>query len=334
MKRLSSLVLSFSLTCTLVTLLFFTYALPLQTQIETQTPKEAVLERVKNLERIFSLIEKHYLYPDSVDWEKCWSLMVMKLSGGTLYEKRVEREKDSEPKASTCPDKYSRFLTVEETKSDDIEMSGHFSGVGIEISEEKGEVVVKKVFKGPSEGIVKEGDVIIGSRNKEEKTMTPIRDSRDVVKRLRGVSGAIIYITVKRNGTILELPGITRGDIKINSVFSRKLSSNIGYTRINQFGFETADDLEEQVGELRSGGVSRLVLDLRYNPGGVLPAALETLFYFSPDPKTDRMLTVRFRAREVAHTVKCPLPFEVLGKAIICGRFEYPKRRKKNPRAR
>jgi carboxyl-terminal processing protease len=108
----------------------------------------------------------------------------------------------------------------------------------------------------------------------------------DAVKKILGKAGTRVKLTVKREGENKPLEfEITRGEIVLESVFGVKRNADdswdywldkearIGYIRLSNFAHNSASDLTRAVREMRQQGMRGLVLDLRFNPGGLLDSA-------------------------------------------------------------
>jgi carboxyl-terminal processing protease len=169
-------------------------------------------------------------------------------------------------------DPHSQFLDTR--LYDDLMTStqGSFGGLGIEISvREKYPTVVSPIEGTPaySQG-VQGGDQIIEIEG-EDTYGWPI--SRAISK-LRGPKGTEVQFKVAREG--LDDPidfAVVRDIIEIESVRYAFKIGDIGYVRAVNFAQDTADELESRLRELESEGIDGLILDLRYNPGGLLRAA-------------------------------------------------------------
>ena len=173
-------------------------------------------------------------------------------------------------------DPHSNYLDRASYKEMRIGTEGQFGGLGIEVTMENGFVkVVAPIEDTPAARAgLKAGDLIIRLDSQAVKGMT----LTDAVKVMRGKPGSIIDLTVVREGASKPLKfSITRAVIKIQSVKSRLLEPGYGYVRVTQFQANTAKSLDRAIKKLKKtskGRLKGLVLDLRNNPGGVLPAAV------------------------------------------------------------
>lgn len=173
-------------------------------------------------------------------------------------------------------DPHSTFLDQESFKEMRIGTEGEFGGLGIEVTMEDGFVkVVTPIEDTPAQKAgLKPGDLIIRLDDTAVKGM----NLSDAVKVMRGKPGSQINLTVVREGASKPLEfTLTRAVIKIQSVKSRMLEPGFGYVRITAFQANSAKGMVKAINKLKKqskGKLNGLVLDLRNNPGGVLPAAV------------------------------------------------------------
>jgi carboxyl-terminal processing protease len=119
---------------------------------------------------------------------------------------------------------------------------------------------------------VKAADTILKVNDEGTKDMTLM----EAVQKMRGPKGTKVTLTIQREGVPDPLVFVlTREIIKIESVRSKMLESNIGYIRLTQFQDQTARDMGIALRKLREQKMQSLVLDLRNNPGGLLTSAVE-----------------------------------------------------------
>jgi carboxyl-terminal processing protease len=111
----------------------------------------------------------------------------------------------------------------------------------------------------------------------------------DVVKQLRGKPGTQVSLTIERASGVLKNFTLTRAIINMDMVkdINGKKEfplgdDKIGYVRITQFGDQTGDELEAALNKLKKQGMKALIIDLRWNPGGLLDEAVNVCEKFLP----------------------------------------------------
>ena len=170
-------------------------------------------------------------------------------------------------------DPHTTYLSPEFFKEMQVETTGRFGGLGVEISIRDGVLtVVTPIEDTPAYKVgVQAGDQIILI----EKEPTKDLSLQEVVKRLRGKPGSKVKITVRRKEEKEPIDfTITRQIIRIKSVRSRMLPDDIAYIRIRSFQSGTDREVREALSSLEDKGARALVLDLRNNPGGLLSQAV------------------------------------------------------------
>ena len=171
-------------------------------------------------------------------------------------------------------DPHSQFL--DNRMYDDLMTStqGSFGGLGIELSVRDNYPTVVSPMEGTpayTQGI-QGGDQIIEIEG-EDTYKWPISKA---VSKLRGPQGTEVHFKVKREGAEQPIDfAITRAIIEIESVRYAMKIGDVGYIRVINFAQDTAEELEKRVAALESQGIKGLVLDMRYNPGGLLRSARE-----------------------------------------------------------
>jgi len=185
-------------------------------------------------------------------------------------------------------DPHSEFLDPEKYKDLQSDTEGHFGGLGIVIAMKDNFVTVVAPMEdtpGFKAGILS-GDRIIKINGKSTENMT----LQDAVKILRGDPNTDVSMTLMRpsSGQVKDYK-LTRAVITVDMVKDINgkkefpLGENkIGYVRLTQFGEKTSDDLEAALKKLKSQGMQALIIDLRWNPGGLLDQAVEVCEKFLP----------------------------------------------------
>lgn len=172
-------------------------------------------------------------------------------------------------------DPHSAFLDAAEYKAMRVSTAGHYSGVGLEVAERDGRVVVAAPLAGsPAERAgVRAGDVLLAIDG-EDVAPGSLDES---INRIRGYAGSTVRLSVGREGEPEPLEfALERSEVHVRTVRATRLPGGAyGYVQITHFNDATPRDLRRQLSELQVAGPLRgLVLDLRGNPGGVLESAV------------------------------------------------------------
>jgi carboxyl-terminal processing protease len=184
-------------------------------------------------------------------------------------------------------DPHSAYIPADELKAMNEPLQGNFSGIGIEFNIIKDTIrVVSVLAGGPSEALgIQPGDRIVKIEGKNSAGIK-ITNS-DVLKLLRGESGTKVNISIQREGTKKLINyEITRGEIPIYSVEVAYMAApQVGYIKISRFAATTYEEYMKALEKLKSEGMTKLILDLRNNPGGFLNAAVDVADDFLPANK-------------------------------------------------
>lgn len=219
---------------------------------EEEKSKQDAYNKLKVFSEVLSLIESNYVEPVESD------AMIEGAISGMV--------KSLDPHTSYMPPVSYKEMQVETT--------GKFGGLGIEISVRDGVLtVVSPIEDTPAFKVgIKPGDKIIKIEDESTLDMT----LQDAVSRLRGETGSPVTITIFRK--TFKAPKeftIVRAIIKVRSVVSKLYQNDIGYIKIRNFSKNTSSDLDKALDELRGKGITKLILDVRNNPGGLLNQAVE-----------------------------------------------------------
>jgi carboxyl-terminal processing protease len=171
-------------------------------------------------------------------------------------------------------DPHSVYFTKKQFDELMIQTEGKFGGLGIQISiREKILTVMTPMAGTPAERIgLQAGDQIIKINGKSTAGITV----DEAVNKLRGEPGTDVNITIRRSGEKDLDYTITRETIKIKSVpYYDVFNDSIGYVALKIFSQDAGDEVGKAVNELLKKNVKGIILDLRFNPGGLLPQAIE-----------------------------------------------------------
>lgn len=190
-------------------------------------------------------------------------------------------------------DPHSQFLNEEAFQEIQRETKGEFSGLGIVIGLKAGSLIIMSPIEGsPGEraGLLP-GDRILKINGKSAGKLNLL----GAEKLLKGATGEKATLTLLRpiegapgGGKVFEVE-LTRETIRVASIKDAHLlpesiagPDKIGYVRIEEFGENTADELDHALEGLEQQGMQGLVIDLRNNPGGLLDAAVDVAGKFLP----------------------------------------------------
>jgi len=194
-------------------------------------------------------------------------------------------------------DPHSQWMPAEDYQQLEKETEGEFSGIGIHIVLDQNKILTV-ASPIPGSPAAKAGilpwDRIIEIEGKSTENVTLM----EAVKKLTGPPGTKVNITIYREGNPEKMHfTIERAQIKIASVYSKVLKDDsIGLIRIAKFSKETSDDLRKVLEQFNRDEVKGIILDLRFNTGGLLKEAIDVSSLFLLKGKT--IVTTRQRGGE------------------------------------
>lgn len=107
----------------------------------------------------------------------------------------------------------------------------------------------------------------------------------EAVKKMKGIAGTTVKITILRDNKEMEF-NITRENIKISHVSSSVVNNNIGYIKISSFEGGCSEEFLEKYKEIEKQNIKSLIIDLRFNGGGIVDEALNIAELMVPKDKT------------------------------------------------
>ena len=181
-------------------------------------------------------------------------------------------------------DPHCTLFTPDQLKEFQVETSGEFGGLGIQITKTKdGKLMIIAPIEGTPayKAGIKPGDIIVKIN---DKPVTPDMTLMDAVKLMRGKPGTKITIWIWRKGWAEPKPfTITRAIIKIKSVKYRMLPGNIGYIRFTIFQRTSVEEFKKALEALKKHkNLQGIIVDVRNNPGGLLDSAVAISDFFLP----------------------------------------------------
>ena len=182
-------------------------------------------------------------------------------------------------------DPYSQYLDKDEAQRLETTTHGAFGGIGISIGIRDGWVTVISPIEGTPawRAGIQGGDRII----KIDGASTEGLSLDDAMKKMRGEKGTNVVLSMFREGRDKPIDfTITRDIIQIKSVpYAGILSNGVGYVRLSNFSERSREEIDEALAKIEKDNPKGLILDLRYNPGGLLSQAVEVSEEFAPRGK-------------------------------------------------
>jgi carboxyl-terminal processing protease len=171
-------------------------------------------------------------------------------------------------------DPYSELFSPKEMKRFSTNSTGRYGGIGMQIEQQEGNIVVVRVFPHtPAEGAgIMEGDRIIGI----DTASTRDWSSQQVSDVLVGEIGTKVKVRFARPGVSQPIEHtFTRAEIHVPAVpFALMLDNRIAYIPLQTFNETASQELQNSVNDLMKQGAKGIVLDMRNNPGGILDQGL------------------------------------------------------------
>ena len=173
-------------------------------------------------------------------------------------------------------DKYSVYYNAEDFAELQVSTTGQYYGIGAGLSQDPNTMIVTitKIYAGtPSEVAgLKKDDIILSVDGVDGASM----EVSELVKLIRGEKGTTVQIDIYRPATDEYLSfDVERADITLPSVEYEMMENHIGYIWIDSFETDTAHQFETAVKELTEQGMEAMIIDVRYNPGGMVSAVVQ-----------------------------------------------------------
>jgi carboxyl-terminal processing protease len=288
------------------------------TKVETETPTVAKDAEAKETEEYYKLLR---LFADTLDQVE------------RNYVKDIDRRELMEAAIRGMMaklDQHSTYIPPAELEKFRSSVENEFGGIGITVSTESdGLTIVSPLYGTPAyRAGLRGGDKILEIDGQSTAGGT----IDDAVKRMKGKIGSSVKLTIKHaSDGKLETIEVKRELIRVDSVIGDKRNADdtwnflfdeenkIAYIRITNFSRHTADTLRTVLGDLTREGMRGLVLDLRYNPGGLLTTGIEVCDLFVTDGKI--VSTSGRNAPERVWEAKKEGTFEGFPMAVLVNRF-------------
>ncbi|SDS39166.1 carboxyl-terminal processing protease [Polaribacter sp. KT25b] len=216
-------------------------------------------------------------------------------------------------------DPYTNFYNEQDVENAKIRREGEYAGIGVGVYYTKNGIEISEVYRGFSADKVglKAGDIIVSAEGQSLKNME--RDQLSMF--LKGTPGTKIAVEIERQGKILKKE-IARENVEINPVpFYEMIDEETGYITLTQFNEKASSEVKKAFRELKKKGMTKLVFDLRSNPGGSLQEAINISNFFIPKGKV--IVTTKAKIKKWSNTYKTanePLDLEIPVVVLVNGR--------------
>ncbi|MEZ2457024.1 S41 family peptidase [Salinicoccus roseus] len=180
-------------------------------------------------------------------------------------------------------DPYSEYMNNEETEAFQETVTGNFEGIGAEVMQEGNRIIVTSPMRGSpaEEAGIEPGDEIIAVDGESIEGWT----TQEAVQLIRGEKGTDVVLTIVRGeGDPIDIT-ITRDTIHIDSVTYEEVDG-VGHISVNRFQRGTTEEFESKLNEAAEDDVEDVIIDFRYNPGGLLDEAVNMINQFIDEGQT------------------------------------------------
>lgn len=218
---------------------------------------------IARIEQALNRLEQKYIDMDDVDMDK--------LIDGAIAGM-----------ADATGDPYTRFVSEEEFNEILTSGTEKYGGIGVHLTydkEKQGILVLGIMPDSPAlEADLKAGDIIV---KVGDKTVT-YENYKECVDDLKGEENSTVKVTLVREDDMVMDKTLTRKIIQANNIESEVLEGNIGYIRIWSFENDVYNQFKKEYDTLMSQKVSGLIIDVRNNPGGLVPDTINILDLLLP----------------------------------------------------
>ena len=215
---------------------------------------------------------------------------------------------------ASLEDPYAYYRNTEEFKEYLSSLKGNdsFVGIGVMVNAETLEVIMVYKDSGAEEAGIRRGDFIyaVNGRTIEEAS------ADELINDIKGEAGTTVSLTVKRGDELIDVVA-TRRALSEQTVTYEIDEDGVGYIYVTQFLASTTQQFIDAVDYCTKNNAIAIVIDMRYNPGGLLSSVVSMIDYIVPDAP-DRMITSYTQAQDKnvyytndGHGVSAPI-------AVIC----------------
>src|SRR2546421_10594132 len=206
------------------------------------------------IQQAWTIIDQHYVDRKAVNYKEM-SYKAIQAMLDVLHDKG-----------------HTRFLTPQQVQTENQQLSGTFTGIGITLHQKqktKQIIITAPIPDSPAEKAgFKHGDIIVAVNG----VSTAGKDIAGVSALIQGKAGTGVSVTIQRPSTHQTLTiKVVRAEIKVPSVLMHYIAQDhIADIQMAQFSSGVAGQLKNEINQAKKLGATRIILDLRENPGGYL----------------------------------------------------------------
>ncbi len=200
-------------------------------------------------------------------------------------------------------DPYTVYWNEQDVEDARINNSGMYTGIGATVNTKDNKLIIVEPFQDfpadkaglkAGDEIIKIGDIDLSDFEGDKSEL------------LKGAEGSTVALSYKRQGKV-ENTTLTRGSIDVHAVpFYELIGDDIGYIVLSKFNQKTTAETKAALEELKEQGATKMILDLRGNPGGLLTEAINVVNLFVP--KGETITTTKSVIKKYNKTYKTRLP--------------------------
>lgn len=236
------------------------------------------------IDRVMAVTNKEPQIVTQADFEPFWKVWNIINQKYPNQEKATDQERvwaATQGLVSSLNDPYSVFFSPKDAKSFNEQIKGEFTGVGMEVGvKDRILTVIAPIKNTPAERAgIKSGDKIL----EIDGASTADLPLDKAIEKIRGVKGTTVTLTIYRDDE--DAPreiAIVRDVISIPTIDHKVLENNVHVISLYSFDANSASLFRDEIMSFKQSGATKLIVDLRGNPGGYLDSAVQTASWFLP----------------------------------------------------
>ncbi len=233
----------------------------------TTEKQQELIDNMQSVDELSKISQAYQLIQDQY---------VQKIDDNKLIEGAIQGMLDS------LDDPYSVYMDKETVEEFTHQIESSFEGIGAEVSMVEGKLtIIAPIKDSPAEaaGLMPNDQIL----KVDNETLTGL-DLYEAVSKIRGEQGTKVSLEVQRPGVEESITvELVRDDIPVETVYSETTTvdgKKAGIIEITSFSEQTAQRFQEELNKLEEQGIAGLVIDVRGNPGGLLPVVQDILKLF------------------------------------------------------